>query len=97
MPHFSEDEIRQRAFQLWEQEGRPDGRAEDHWHAAEAELLAKAETNQLTREDLGTNIQVVEGGGDLQGEGGRAQTTAWPDAEQRDDRGDNTAGHSSSD
>jgi len=26
--------IRARAHQLWEQEGRPDGRAEDHWHQA---------------------------------------------------------------
>jgi hypothetical protein len=26
--------IRARAHQLWEQEGRPDGRAEDHWFAA---------------------------------------------------------------
>jgi hypothetical protein len=26
--------IRARAHQLWEQEGRPDGRAEDHWREA---------------------------------------------------------------
>jgi len=26
--------IRTRAHQLWEQEGRPEGRAEDHWYQA---------------------------------------------------------------
>ncbi len=32
--------IRERAYQLWEAEGRPDGRAEAHWYRAEAELDA---------------------------------------------------------
>jgi hypothetical protein len=30
--------IRERAYSLWEQEGRPEGRAEEHWHAARREL-----------------------------------------------------------
>jgi hypothetical protein len=30
--------IRWRAYLLWEQEGRPEGRAEDHWFRAEAEV-----------------------------------------------------------
>jgi hypothetical protein len=34
-----EERIRNRAYRLWEQEGRPDGRAEAHWEAA-AELVA---------------------------------------------------------
>ena len=33
--------IRQRSYQLWEQEGRPDGRHLDHWLQAEQELVAK--------------------------------------------------------
>jgi hypothetical protein len=32
------ERIRQRAYQLWEEEGRPEGRAESHWHRAEAEV-----------------------------------------------------------
>jgi hypothetical protein len=32
------ERIRQRAYQLWEQEGRPEGRAESHWQQAEAEV-----------------------------------------------------------
>jgi len=33
--------IRERSYQLWEQEGRPEGRQLDHWLQAEQELLAK--------------------------------------------------------
>jgi hypothetical protein len=33
--------IRERSYQLWEQEGRPDGRQLDHWLQAERELVAK--------------------------------------------------------
>ena len=32
--------IRQRAYELWEREGRPDGRDDAHWAAAERELGA---------------------------------------------------------
>jgi hypothetical protein len=30
----SEDIIRQRAYSLWELEGRPEGRADEYWHRA---------------------------------------------------------------
>jgi hypothetical protein len=30
--------IRQRAYERWEREGRPQGRAEEHWRDAEREL-----------------------------------------------------------
>jgi len=33
----SEHDLRQRAYELWEREGRPDGRAEQHWHRVTAE------------------------------------------------------------
>jgi hypothetical protein len=29
--------IRQRAFELWEAEGRPEGKHEEHWHRATQE------------------------------------------------------------
>lgn len=32
------DKISERAFALWEQDGRPEGRDIDHWLAAEAEI-----------------------------------------------------------
>lgn len=33
-----EHRIRERAHALWEQEGRPEGRHEDHWHQASREV-----------------------------------------------------------
>jgi len=30
--------VRERAHQLWEQEGRPDGRESDHWERASREI-----------------------------------------------------------
>ncbi len=33
-----EELIRQRAYFLWEDEGRPHGRETDHWHRATTEL-----------------------------------------------------------
>lgn len=32
------ERIKWRAYLLWEQEGRPEGRADDHWLRAEAEV-----------------------------------------------------------
>jgi hypothetical protein len=30
--------IRQRAYQIWEREGRPEGHMDRHWHQAEREI-----------------------------------------------------------
>lgn len=38
-----EQKIRDRAYQIWEQEGRIHGRAEQHWHMAQFELTSAAE------------------------------------------------------
>jgi hypothetical protein len=35
-----DDPIAKRAYEIWEQEGRPEGRALDHWMQAERELMA---------------------------------------------------------
>lgn len=34
-----EDRIRQRAYELWEAEGRPDGRDADHWERARRQVM----------------------------------------------------------
>lgn len=39
-----DDEIRARAYQIWEQEGRPHGRQDEHWRQAAQELGAGTET-----------------------------------------------------
>lgn len=36
-----QEEIRKRAYALWEKEGRPEGRHRDHWTRAEHELDAR--------------------------------------------------------
>ncbi|WP_173088183.1 DUF2934 domain-containing protein [Devosia sp. 1635] len=38
-----EGKTRDRAYQLWEQEGRPEGRHEDHWRQASDEFSAQGE------------------------------------------------------
>ena len=44
MNEVKEELVRIRAYYIWEREGRPEGRGEDHWHAAlrelEVELIA---------------------------------------------------------
>jgi Protein of unknown function (DUF2934) len=37
-----EEVIRQRAYAIWEAEGRPHGHDLDHWHRAQAEITAAA-------------------------------------------------------
>ena len=34
----SDDAVRERAYEIWEREGRPDGHHETHWKQALAEL-----------------------------------------------------------
>jgi hypothetical protein len=36
-----EQAIRERAYAIWEEEGRPEGRDVDHWLPAEAEIAPK--------------------------------------------------------
>jgi hypothetical protein len=42
MTVVSEQTIRERAYQIWEREGRVHGRHEEHWHSAKLELSAAA-------------------------------------------------------
>jgi hypothetical protein len=38
----SDERIRQRAYEIWEREGRPHGRDREHWRQAQAELAGNA-------------------------------------------------------
>jgi hypothetical protein len=40
-PRSAEEEIRRRAYELYEQDGRQDGRDREHWLRAEAEVLGR--------------------------------------------------------
>ncbi len=37
-PGLTDDMIRARAHHIWEREGRPEGRADEHWQMARSEL-----------------------------------------------------------
>jgi Protein of unknown function (DUF2934) len=54
-----EHAIRRRAFELWEQAGCPDGRSDEFWHAARAEL--KSEGAETPVEELGPPIEEPPG------------------------------------
>lgn len=61
-----EDHIRERAHRIWEKEGRPDGRAAQHWERAlrelEAEMRAGERQHQSGKTDVeAANIYVHEG------------------------------------
>ena len=48
-----------RAFEIWEAEGRPEGRALTHWLRAEAECVAaRAPKPSRTRRDTAANPKV---------------------------------------
>ncbi|NGP18478.1 MULTISPECIES: DUF2934 domain-containing protein [Devosia] len=40
-----EAKIRDRAYQLWDQAGQPDGRDQEFWHDAERELAEEEEVD----------------------------------------------------
>jgi len=45
MHNIDEQKIRDRAFQLWDEAGQPDGREQEFWYAAELELAEEGETD----------------------------------------------------
>lgn len=50
-----QEQVSMRAYQLWEIEGRPDGRDQAHWFEAERQILALAnDGHAVTRSQKGT-------------------------------------------
>ncbi len=47
----TEQDIRERAHRLWEQAGKPEGREEEFWHAAEQKLRNEDKSNTLRTPD----------------------------------------------
>lgn len=45
MPNLDEQKIRDRAFQLWDAAGQPEGREQEFWYAAELELAENGEAD----------------------------------------------------
>ena len=46
---FSEEDIAAVARQMWEEEGRPEGKAEEHWQRAREHLLGKGQGGEYVR------------------------------------------------
>lgn len=57
--HSDERRIRERAHRLWEEEGRPEGRAESHWFQAK-EIVAIEEGHSETLKAVGIAGDPVE-------------------------------------
>jgi hypothetical protein len=49
MPPERDEQIRQRAYEIWEREGRPHGRDEEHWRMAVDELVGEFREARFTQ------------------------------------------------
>jgi hypothetical protein len=67
MSRPDEQAIKDRAHALWEAEGRPAGRAHDHWVQAEQELDAAGPDRDPSAAELTQQQSDGIDGGDLQG------------------------------
>ena len=47
----TDKEIAARAYKLWEENGRPEGKEEEFWHAAEQLLLNEDNSNPMRTPD----------------------------------------------
>ena len=45
----TQERVRQRAYQLWEQHGRSEGHEVEFWHQAERELKGEASSSDTSR------------------------------------------------
>jgi Protein of unknown function (DUF2934) len=52
MAHEHEDRIRKRAYEIWEREGCPNGRDQEHWHQASREIENEQSGNWTGTDDL---------------------------------------------
>ena len=52
-----ENAIRRRAYELWEQAGCPEGRSDEFWHAARAELKDERAGREALVDELGPPIE----------------------------------------
>ena len=47
----NEAAIRERAYFIWESEGRPEGRAQDHWQSATLEWLSHERDDEFMEDE----------------------------------------------
>ena len=49
--YWHDERVRQRAYDIWQREGCPEGKADEHWARAEAEITAE-DQEAKTESDL---------------------------------------------
>ncbi len=49
---FSDYDVRVRAYRIWEKSGHPEGRAEEHWREALAELEAERRAKEKAETEV---------------------------------------------
>jgi Protein of unknown function (DUF2934) len=70
------ERVRSKAYEIWEHEGKPDGRALDHWLEAERQVLGQTgDGDQQDRKGSGPSAN--------EGEGNRTAARQYNDAQQR--------------
>jgi hypothetical protein len=85
------DKIRQRAYEIWDREGRQEGHAEDYWLRAEGELGAsQANAPAGLKNEAGVPAQARKRGDGAS----RSAPVKGPEAAQRKRRGSQTIGQS---
>lgn len=59
-PALTDDMIRARAYRIWEREGRPDSRADEHWRMACRELAVEIASKQREEADQPEPVEPLE-------------------------------------
>jgi biotin carboxyl carrier protein len=55
-----DEKIRLRAYQIWEQEGRPEGKDIDHWHRADSEIEQEQYQMQAEQDSRPSDTEETE-------------------------------------
>ena len=88
------DRIRQRAYEIWDREGRQEGRAEDYWLQAERELgIPHTNAPAGLRNEAGVPAQARKRG-DGASKSAPAKTSKTSKTAQRKRRGSQSLGQS---
>jgi hypothetical protein len=73
-----QDLVRERAYLVWEEEGRPEGCAERHWITAEQQVADEGQAWQSPANGTTSDEQSLEGAGPYAGPGEDAAETVQP-------------------
>ncbi|MGJ7043800.1 DUF2934 domain-containing protein [Shinella sp. BE166] len=75
-----EQQHRERAYKIWEDEGRPYGQHADHWRRAGEEVeLTEQESDDVTRVNQQADDEFARGGGESEPANIRPPSVASPD------------------